>query len=142
MVAARKNSAPARGDIIWLDFDPQLGREQKGKRPALVLSHLYYNSRSKLALVCPITSKSKGYPFEVALGAKNKTRGVILCDQIKSIDWEARSVRTIEKISAPNTCRSYGKNSFADGLINLVAVEEQPPCKLCLICNYSISKTL
>ncbi len=79
-----------RGDIVWLDFSPTHGHEQKGKRPALVLSPEKYNVRSKLMLVCPITSQQKGHPFEVPIQAK--VSGVVLADQIRSIDWTARKV--------------------------------------------------
>ncbi|MFQ5953499.1 MAG: endoribonuclease MazF [Kiloniellales bacterium] len=82
--------APERGDIIWLTFDPQAGREQAGRRPALVLSPASYNRRAALALVCPITSRRKGYPFEVSLPAGLAVSGVVLADHLKSIDWTAR----------------------------------------------------
>jgi mRNA interferase MazF len=82
--------APGAGDLVWLTFDPQAGREQAGRRPALVLSPRAYNARSGLALACPITSHVKGYPFEVALPAGIGATGVILADHVKSIDWKAR----------------------------------------------------
>lgn len=81
---------PDRGDIVWLQFDPQAGHEQAGKRPALVVSPRAYNSKVGLALVCPVTSKAKGYPFEVPLPAGLAVSGVVLADQIKSLDWRAR----------------------------------------------------
>ncbi|HEY3824229.1 MAG TPA: endoribonuclease MazF [Bryobacteraceae bacterium] len=81
---------PDTGDFIWLTFDPQAGREQAGRRPALVLSPKIYNAKSGLALACPITSQVKGYPFEVAVPAGGGTIGVILADHLKSIDWKAR----------------------------------------------------
>lgn len=93
MVRAEKTKetyVPKRGDIIWLWFDPQAGHEQAGRRPALVLSHLAYNAKVGLVLVCPITSKLKGYPFEVPLPANLEVTGAILADQIKSLDWRAR----------------------------------------------------
>ncbi|MFN8969339.1 MAG: type II toxin-antitoxin system PemK/MazF family toxin, partial [Pseudanabaena sp.] len=71
---------PDRGDIVWLDFDPQAGHEQSGHRPAFVISPIAYNQRSNLALLCPITSKTKGWKFEVLL-TDTKTKGVILADQ-------------------------------------------------------------
>ena len=80
---------PDRGDIVWL-FTPRVGHEQAGRRPALVVSPRAYNHKTSLALSCPITSKVKGYPFEVALPAKGGITGVILSDQIKSLDWRAR----------------------------------------------------
>ena len=81
---------PERGDVVWLQFDPQAGHEQAGKRPALVISPAAYNGRVGLALLCPITSQKKGYPFEVALPGGFKVQGVVLADQIKSLDWRAR----------------------------------------------------
>jgi mRNA interferase MazF len=80
---------PDSGDVIWLTFDPQAGREQAGRRPALVLSPRIYNSRSGLALVCPITNQSKGYPFEVTVPSGHGTTGVVLSDHLKSVDWKA-----------------------------------------------------
>lgn len=91
---------PARGDIIMLDFTPQSGREQAGRRPALVLSPQDYNSRVGLMLVCPITSQRKEYPFEVWTGPRAKTRGVILSDHLKSLDWRARNAKFVEKVYA------------------------------------------
>jgi len=82
--------APERGDLIWLSFDPQKVHEQKGRRPALVLSPREYNERVGLALMCPITSREKGYPFEVCLPDDCPVSGVILSDQAKSLDWRAR----------------------------------------------------
>ena len=84
---------PDRGDIVWLSFTPQVGHEQAGYRPALVLSPRTYNEKTSLALFCPITSKAKGYPFEVSLPAATSITGVILSDQIKSLDWRARHAR-------------------------------------------------
>ncbi len=81
---------PDAGDLVWLTFDPQSGREQAGRRPALVLSPAAYNKKSGLALVCPITSRVKGYPFEVALPHALRISGVILADHLKSLDWQAR----------------------------------------------------
>jgi mRNA interferase MazF len=86
---------PEGGDLIWLTFDPQAGREQAGRRPALVLSPKIYNVRSGLALACPITSQLKGYPFEVAIPAGHDLTGVILADHVKSVDWRARRAERI-----------------------------------------------
>ena len=86
---------PNRGDVVWLDFDPQLGHEQAGKRPALVISHADYNKKVGLALFYPITSQIKGYPFEVKIEL-TKINGVVLADQIKSLDWKARKIQFIE----------------------------------------------
>ncbi|GAB4193746.1 MAG: endoribonuclease MazF [Coleofasciculaceae cyanobacterium] len=81
---------PKQGDIIWTNFTPQAGREQAGRRPALVLSPIRYNRRIGLALVCPITSRVKGYPGEVMIPEGLVVSGVVLADQVKSIDWQAR----------------------------------------------------
>lgn len=80
---------PESGDIVWLDFDPQSGHEQAGHRPALVLSPAAYNGRTGLMLCCPLTTQSKGYPFEVSIS--DARRSVALADQIKSLDWRARN---------------------------------------------------
>jgi mRNA interferase MazF len=81
---------PRRGDLVWLGFDPQAGHEQAGRRPAFVLSPEPYNRKTGLLLACPVTSKVKGYPFEVPLPSGLAIGGVILADQIKSLDWKAR----------------------------------------------------
>ncbi|MCF6311378.1 MAG: type II toxin-antitoxin system PemK/MazF family toxin [Verrucomicrobiales bacterium] len=82
---------------MWLQFNPQAGHEQRGKRPALVLSPKSYNSKVGLALFCPITSKVKGYPFEVMI-EQGTVVGAVLSDQIKSLDWRKRQVEFIEKL--------------------------------------------
>ena len=87
---------PDRGDVVWLDFDPQLGHEQAGKRPAIVFSPSEYNRKVGLALIFPITSQIKGYPFEVRIKLE-KIDGVVLSDQIKNLDWKARKIKYIEK---------------------------------------------
>ena len=84
---------PARGDLVWLEFNPQAGHEQAGHRPALVLSPQEYNRRVGLALVCPVTSQVKGYPFEVVLPSGLPISGAVLSDQMKSLDWKARRAR-------------------------------------------------
>ena len=86
---------PQRGDIVWLNFTPQSGHEQRGKRPALVLSPKNYNEKTSLCLCLPITSKVKGYPFEVPLPKGLKVEGVILSDQVKSLDFIARKAEFI-----------------------------------------------
>ncbi len=88
---------PDRGDIVWFTFDPQAGREQAGRRPALVLSPALYNRRASLALVCPITSHIKGYPFEVGLPEGLPVAGVVLADHVKSADWQVRRARLAGK---------------------------------------------
>jgi mRNA interferase MazF len=87
---------PRRGDLVWLHFNPQTGHEQAGRRPALVLSPESYNGRVGLAILCPVTSQEKGYPFEVALPPGGAVEGVILSDQVKSLDWRARRAERIE----------------------------------------------
>ena len=87
---------PSRGDLIWLNFSPQTGREQRGKRPAIVISPQNYNQKTNLAICCPITSQQKGYPFEVLIKSK-KISGVVLADHLKSLDWKTRKAKFIEK---------------------------------------------
>lgn len=96
-MVARASYIPERGDVVWIDFDPQRGHEQARKRPAVILSPKPYNAKSGLAILCPITSSVKGYPFEVAL-LNEKICGVILSDQVRSIDWRARRATFIEKL--------------------------------------------
>ena len=86
---------PERGHIVWLRFHPQAGHEQAGHRPAVVISPQQYNRRVGLALVCPVTSQVKGYPFEVVLPPGLKAQGAILSDQLKSLDWRARKARYV-----------------------------------------------
>lgn len=88
-----KQYVPDRGDVVWLDFTPQAGHGQAGHRPALVLSPATYNGKTGLMLCCPITSRVKGYPFEVPLDARAGVRGVVLSDQVKSLDWKARHAK-------------------------------------------------
>lgn len=90
--------APDRGDVVWLEFNPQAGHEQSGHRPALVVSPKAYNQRVGLALFCPITSNVKGYPFEVLLPEKHRVSGAILSDQIKSLDWRVRKANRIATV--------------------------------------------
>jgi mRNA interferase MazF len=86
---------PDRGDIVWLQFTPQAGHEQAGRRPALVVSPKVYNKKVGLALFCPITSRIKGYPFEVELPGDLDVEGSVLSDQIKSLDWRSRKASLI-----------------------------------------------
>ncbi|MCL2267373.1 MAG: endoribonuclease MazF [Treponema sp.] len=91
-----KKYIPDRGDIVWLNFNPQSGHEQKGKRPAIVISPKEYNEKTGLGLFCPVTSAVKNYPFEVKID--NETiNGVVLADQIKSLDWQTRRIEFISK---------------------------------------------
>lgn len=90
---------PERGDIVWIDLDPSQGSEIRKTRPALVISPFSYNKKVGLALLCPITSHKKGYPFEVDLPSKGgDIVGVILADQVKSLDWRVRKARFEEKV--------------------------------------------
>src|SRR5438105_15402005 len=98
MVASAGYYVPNRGDIVWLDFDPQAGHEQAGRRPALVLSPAAYNIRSGLALCCPITTRAKGYPFEVAVPSGLPVTGVVLSDQVKSPDWRVRRASLVSRL--------------------------------------------
>lgn len=89
---------PRRGDAVWLNFNPQSGHEQAGRRPALVLSPEEYNRKTGLAIFCPITSQVKGYPFEVKLPTGLPVNGVVVADQIKSLDWQVREAALIKKL--------------------------------------------
>ena len=95
-----RNYVPNAGDIVWVDFTPQAGHEQAGHRPALVLSSATYNSAAGMMVCCPMTSQIKGYPFEVAIRGGRGLPGVVLADQVKSLDWRARNVRYKSKAAA------------------------------------------
>ena len=86
---------PQRGDVVWITLNPQAGHEQAGRRLAVVLSPAAYNSKVGLAILCPITSQIKGYPFEVTIPGGLTASGVILADQVKSLDWRAREAEWI-----------------------------------------------
>ena len=88
---------PQQGDIIYLDFDPQSGHEQKGRRPAIVISNNAFNTLSRGALVCPITNTNRGIPLHVQLDDRIKITGVIMCDQVKALDMQSRNAAFIEK---------------------------------------------
>lgn len=91
---------PNRGDVVWITFNPQAGHEQAGRRPALVLSPASYNGKVGLAILCPITSHIKGYPFEVLIPTGLKISGAILSDQVKSLDWRVRQAELVCKLPA------------------------------------------
>ena len=95
---ATRERTPAAGDIVWLTFDPQVGREQAGRRPALVLSPVSYNRKSGLAIVCPITSRLKGYPFEVQIPSGLPITGAVLADHVKSLDWRERRAERVGRV--------------------------------------------
>lgn len=94
MVSSRRYT-PRRGDVVWLSFQPQAGHEQTGRRPVLVLSPEPYNARVGLALCCPITGRVKSYPFEVTTPPGRPVAGVVLADQVRSLDWRARRAEFI-----------------------------------------------
>lgn len=94
-----------QGDIVYLDFDPQAGHEQKGRRPALVISNKLFNTFCNLAMVCPITNTNKDHPFHVRLEEPLKTKGVILCDQARILDITARNASFIER--APSNVTAF-----------------------------------
>jgi mRNA interferase MazF len=96
-----KRWIPDRGHAVWIDMDPQAGHEQRGRRPAMILSPAEYNGKVGLALLCPITSQVKGYPFEVLLPTDSKVKGAILSDQLKSLDWRARKATIICTLPGP-----------------------------------------
>lgn len=89
---------PDRGDGVWIDFNPQSGHEQAGRRPALIISPAAYNGKVGLAIMCPITSRRKGYPFEVQIPDGYPVSGVVLADQVKSLDWRARDAEVIQRL--------------------------------------------
>jgi mRNA interferase MazF len=91
-----RTTCPERGDVIWLDFDPQVGQKQAGRRPALVLSHREYNVRTGLAIVCPMTTRvEKPWPFYVTVGDNS----AIIADQVKCLDWRGRRAEVKERVS-------------------------------------------
>jgi mRNA interferase MazF len=100
---------PDRGDVVWISLNPQAGHEQAGRRPAVVLSPAAYNGKVGLALLCPITSQIKGYPFEVHLPPGLAVTGVVLADQVKSLDWRARKAERIGALPAPTVAEVLRK---------------------------------
>lgn len=98
---------PDDGDIVWLDLDPRIGREQGGHRPVLVLSRVVFNRRSGLLVCCPMTSRQKGYPFEVVL--QDDPASIVLVDQVRSVDWGARHAIRKGRASAADMARVRGK---------------------------------
>ena len=103
------STAPDRGHLVWLTFNPQAGHEQAGRRPALVLSPKSYNAKVGLMLCCPITSRAKGYPFEVALPDGAALGGVVLADQVKSLDWRARAAEIVGRVPGTVTLEVIDK---------------------------------
>ncbi len=100
---------PNRGDVVWISLDPQAGHEQAGRRPALVISPASYNGKVGLAILCPITSQVKGYPFEVAIPSGLKVGGVVLSDQVKNLDWRVRKAAFIGRLHQETTLEVLAK---------------------------------
>jgi len=92
-----KQYVPEAGDIVWLEFDPQAGREQAGRRPAIVLTPEVYNKKTNLMICCPLTTQIKGYPFEVLVEVDG-VQSVVLADQVKSLDWKIRKAKFKTKV--------------------------------------------
>jgi mRNA interferase MazF len=108
---------PERGDIVWLSFEPQAGHEQTGRRPALVLSPASYNRKVGLGLFCPVTSRRKGYTFEVALPPGLAVSGVVLSDQVRNLDWRARRAKFADRMPPAQVVEVF------DRLIALMGAE-------------------
>jgi len=100
---------PKRGDLVWITLNPQAGREQAGRRPAVVLSPQAYNSKVGLAIFCPVTSQVKGYPFEVLIPPGLPVSGAILADQVKNLDWRSKKVDPIFPLPPPVVAEILGK---------------------------------
>jgi mRNA interferase MazF len=104
-----RSYVPDRGDVVWLELNPQSGHEPAGRRPALTISPEAYNRRGGLGLFCPITNKSKGYPFEVAIPENDEVTGVVLADQLKSLDWRSRKAEYFTKVDEETVLEVVGK---------------------------------
>jgi len=100
---------PRRGDVVWISLNPQAGHEQAGRRPALILSPTAYNDKVGLAILCPITRQIKGYPFEVLIPDGLAAKGVILADQVKSLDWRARRAEPMCRLPIQTVAEVLGK---------------------------------
>jgi mRNA interferase MazF len=100
---------PERGDVVWISLNPRAGHEQAGRRPAVVVSPRSYNGKVGLGLFCPITSKVKKYPFEVAIPAGSPVNGVVLADQVRSLDWRARRAEFAGRLPAETSAEVVGK---------------------------------
>lgn len=103
------SATPDRGDVVWISFDTQAGHEQAGRRPALVLSPARYNGKVGLALLCPVTSRIKGFPFEVAIPSGLPIAGVVLADQVRSLDWRSRRAERICTLPEPTISEVLAK---------------------------------
>jgi len=113
-MVAKKAKCPDRGDIGWLSMKPQAGREQAGRRPVVCLSPAAYNRKSGLAIFCPITSRMKGYPFEVEINNESGINGVVLADQLKSLDWKIR------EFSYSGTCSEESLKAIVSRSVSLI----------------------
>lgn len=100
---------PDRGDVVWITMGPGAGHEQVGRRPALVLSPAAYNGKVRLAILCPITNQVKGYPFEVAIPSGLAVAGVVLSDQVKSLDWSSRGAELACRVPTETTAEVLRK---------------------------------
>ena len=100
---------PERGDVVWISLNPQAGHEQAGRRPAVVVSPRSYNGKVGLGLFCPITSRAKGYPFEVAIPTGLPVSGVVLADQVKSLDWRVREAEFAVRLPDNTSAEVVGK---------------------------------
>ena len=100
---------PERGDVVWLTFDPQAGHEQAGRRLAIVVSPRAYNEKVGLALFCPLTARRKGYPYEIEIPRDLAISGVVLSDQLKSLDWRARKAEFICRLPGHATLELLAK---------------------------------
>ena len=109
MVETPGRYVPARGEAVWISLHPQAGHEQTGRRPAVVLSPAAYNGRVGLAIFCPITNQRKGYPFEVGIPSGLHVTGVVLADQIKSLDWRTRQAELICALPAETVAEVLAK---------------------------------
>ena len=105
---------PAAGDIVWLEFDPQAGHEQSGHRPAVVLSAAIYNRATGMMVCCPLTTRIKGYPFEVPISGQPSS--VVLADQVKNLDWRARQAKLKGRVSAHELAQVRSKLRALIGL--------------------------
>lgn len=101
--------SPDRGDLVWITLHPQAGHEQAGRRPAVAVSPRSYNRKSGLGLFCPVTSRVKGYPFEVALPEGLPVAGVVLADQVKTLDWRARRAELATRLPEESLAEVMGK---------------------------------
>lgn len=110
-MAVKKQFVPERGDIIWVTLSPTRGHEQSGTRPAVVLSSAFYNERNGTMIICPITSKQKGHPFEVPIKT-DKISGVVLSDQIRIVDWKARKIAFVARTSSEVVNETVEKINF------------------------------